>query len=181
MNSGAISQPKASTITSVGASCAPGGGACQSRSSTPGQPCGAIQARAEASSTHRRTRWPCPASWVARRQHTPMSPKLSITRQNTSHCNLGWVVKVGRWVRLISVVHVAIITHGSRNWRCPRQGRRARAAPPRWRRPPARSAWRCDSGGKARRASGGRFMACAGGPPAGAPRWRETLPSARTA
>ena len=37
----------------------------------------------------------------------------------------------------------------------PCQGSRARAAPPRWERPPARSAQRCESGGKARRASGG--------------------------
>ena len=94
MNSGAISQPKASTITSVGAFARRGrapvaqlhAGAAPVVPSRPGPrrrpPTGARAG-------------PCPASWVARRQHTPMSPKLSITRQNTSHCNLGWVVKGG--------------------------------------------------------------------------------------
>ena len=42
---------------------------------------------------------------------------------------------------------------GARNWRAHGQGSRARAAPPRWLRPLARSAQRCESGGKTRSGS----------------------------
>src|SRR6218665_4014933 len=89
MNSGGISQPKASSSTCGAGSSGVGGGACQARTSTPGQPPGAIQRSAEASETHRRTRWPRAANCAARRQQTPMSPRLSITRQNKSHCRAG--------------------------------------------------------------------------------------------
>ena len=45
------------------------------------------------------------------------------------------------------------VLRGARNGRGPGQGSRARAAPPRRERPPARIAQQCESGGKARRAT----------------------------
>lgn len=60
MNSGAISQPKASTSTSQGAlprrRMFMPSGSSQGSTVTPSQPCGAIQLKAQASSTHSRTR-----------------------------------------------------------------------------------------------------------------------------
>ncbi len=64
-------------------------GSLQARTSTPGRPPGAIQASADSSSAHRRTRSPRPARSAASRQHTPMSPWLSMTRQNKSHSRGG--------------------------------------------------------------------------------------------
>src|SRR5450830_1935999 len=99
-----ISQPKASTSTSAGASEAmvPGGkGVCQGRTVTPACPCGAIQARALASSTHSRTCSPRRASSADRRQQTPRSPGLSMTVQKMSQSMLesaGQAARgVGRW------------------------------------------------------------------------------------
>src|SRR6478736_5847037 len=78
---GVRSQPKASITTSAGSmSTEPS----QPETSTRGWPCGAIQASAEASSTQRRTCSPRPASCTDRRQHTPMSPWLSMTLQKMS-------------------------------------------------------------------------------------------------
>jgi hypothetical protein len=45
---------------------------------------GAIQLKAEASSTHKRTLCPAACSWRAKRQHTPKSPWLSMTWQKMS-------------------------------------------------------------------------------------------------
>ncbi len=49
--------------------------------------------------------------------------------------------------------------NGLRNWRGPCQCSRARAAPPRWERPTARNAQRCESGGKAPKATQGGYSA----------------------
>src|SRR5450830_126431 len=99
-----ISQAKASTSTSAGASEAvvPGGkGVCQGRTVTPACPCGAIQARALASSTHSRTCSPRRASSADRRQQTPRSPWLAMTVQKMSQSMLesaGQAARgVGRW------------------------------------------------------------------------------------
>ena len=94
MNSGAISQPNPSIHTSAAGRLARQAASCdnfQGSTFTPGQrpssAPGAIQCKADASSTHRRTRCPRDARSALRRQHTPRSPKLSMTRQNTSHSN----------------------------------------------------------------------------------------------
>ncbi|CAG9195251.1 hypothetical protein BVI1335_1220030 [Burkholderia vietnamiensis] len=51
-----------------------------------GSICGSSRAKVRRSSTKMRICQPCScASWRARRQHTPMSPKLSITVQKRSH------------------------------------------------------------------------------------------------
>ena len=70
-----------------------GGGSAQSCTCTPGAPRGASQANADASSIHSRTAWPCWPSAAARRQHTPTSPKLSITRQKMSQTIAGLLAR----------------------------------------------------------------------------------------
>src|SRR5436190_7667598 len=76
------SQPKASITTSPGS--VSGGCAVHGSSSTPGAPCGAIHASGAGSSIHRRTLSPRSPRSAASRQQTPMSPKLSMTRQKMS-------------------------------------------------------------------------------------------------
>src|SRR6185369_889099 len=76
------SQPNASTTTSPGRSS--GSGSRHGSTLTPAAPWGAIQSSAVGSSIHRRTDSPRDARFAASRQHTPASPKLSTTRQNTS-------------------------------------------------------------------------------------------------
>src|SRR5512140_24227 len=80
-NCGSSSQPNASTTASPG--CAVNWSR-QARTWTPGWPAGAIHCRAEASSTQSRTCSPRSANWAASRQHTPMSPWLSMTLQKMS-------------------------------------------------------------------------------------------------
>ena len=120
MNSGAISQPKASTITSVGASCAPGAGRASRAAPRQGQPCGAIQARAEASSTHRRTRWPCPPAGLpgaSTRQCRQSCRSRGRTRPTAMWA--GW----SKWG--VGSAHIVVHVASIRKLALPTPGRRA--------------------------------------------------------
>lgn len=94
-------QPKVSTQTWAGASASqkPAGsgvvhGITSIQGCVPSSAPGAIQRSGSGWSIQSRMCCPLAARLVARRQHTPMSPRLSTTWQNTSHVGRPWLASV---------------------------------------------------------------------------------------